>query len=267
VQAGVSGSEREGADSIVVSGGYEDDVDYGGLIIYTGHGGRDSRGRQIEDQQFRGGNRALARSCDEGLPVRVVRGSRGDAAHSPHDGYRYDGLFRVEEYWSERGKSGFLIWRYRLVKLSAAVGETAPTSDAVSGPAPRVLGMAQRIVRNTVASRRIKDLYAHACQMCGLTLITPTGPYAEGAHIRPLGEPHDGPDNESNLLCLCPNCHVLFDSGALYIDEALNVMSRLRDDPIRPLLTSPSHAIDSTQLAYHRSLFEVATTDSRPGRA
>lgn len=30
-----------GADSIVVSGGYPDDADYGDEIIYTGHGGRD----------------------------------------------------------------------------------------------------------------------------------------------------------------------------------------------------------------------------------
>ena len=37
---GVSGSQNEGADSIVVSGGYEDDYDLG-AVIYTGEGGRD----------------------------------------------------------------------------------------------------------------------------------------------------------------------------------------------------------------------------------
>ena len=40
--AGISGGAREGADSIVVSGGYEDDEDYGGVIVYTGHGGQDA---------------------------------------------------------------------------------------------------------------------------------------------------------------------------------------------------------------------------------
>ena len=50
-QAGISGGGKEGADSIVVSGGYEDDEDYGNLIIYTGHGGNDSStGRQVADQ-------------------------------------------------------------------------------------------------------------------------------------------------------------------------------------------------------------------------
>ncbi len=38
--AGISGSGVEGADSVVASGGYEDDVDEGDLILYTGHGGR-----------------------------------------------------------------------------------------------------------------------------------------------------------------------------------------------------------------------------------
>ena len=39
--AGISGSQTEGADSIVMSGGYEDDEDNGDFVIYTGHGGQD----------------------------------------------------------------------------------------------------------------------------------------------------------------------------------------------------------------------------------
>lgn len=41
IQAGISGSAQEGADSIVLSGGYEDDLDEGSWIVYTGHGGND----------------------------------------------------------------------------------------------------------------------------------------------------------------------------------------------------------------------------------
>jgi putative restriction endonuclease len=37
-QAGISGSASKGADSIVLSGGYEDDQDFGNLIIYSGYG-------------------------------------------------------------------------------------------------------------------------------------------------------------------------------------------------------------------------------------
>jgi putative restriction endonuclease len=46
LQAGISGSGAEGSDSIVVSGGYEDDVALGTEIVYTGQGGRDPNTRQ-----------------------------------------------------------------------------------------------------------------------------------------------------------------------------------------------------------------------------
>ena len=58
--AGISGAEDEGADSIVLSGGYEDDKDLGNEIVYTGQGGRDDRNRQqVADQQFTHKNAAL----------------------------------------------------------------------------------------------------------------------------------------------------------------------------------------------------------------
>lgn len=113
-RAGISGSQKDGAESIVLSGGYEDDQDFGDTIIYTGYGGRDQEtGHQTHDQPFTRWNRALAYSGQNGLPVRLVRGS-GHA--SPATGYSYDGLYAVEDFWHEVGKSGFKIWRFRLVK-------------------------------------------------------------------------------------------------------------------------------------------------------
>lgn len=48
---GIWGAGDVGAQSIVVSGGYEDDEDLGNLIIYTGQGGRDpASGRQVADR-------------------------------------------------------------------------------------------------------------------------------------------------------------------------------------------------------------------------
>ena len=75
IQAGIACTESGGADSIVLSGGYEDDEDFGDVIIYTGQGGN-RQGRQIADQEFRRGNRALAVSRARGLPVRVIRMNR-----------------------------------------------------------------------------------------------------------------------------------------------------------------------------------------------
>ncbi|WP_097654187.1 YDG/SRA domain-containing protein [Candidatus Chloroploca asiatica] len=90
-QAGISGTEQEGADSIVLSGGYEDDSDSGEEIIYTGHGGRDQvTGQQISDQLLTRGNMALVYSQLRGLPVRVIRGASHRSPFSPRSGYRYD---------------------------------------------------------------------------------------------------------------------------------------------------------------------------------
>jgi hypothetical protein len=92
--AGISGSEREGADSIALSGGYEDDEDLGDEVVYTGHGGRDAEsGKQVAHQRLTRGNLALAHSGIEGLPVRVIRGANLDSQYAPRSGYRYDGLY------------------------------------------------------------------------------------------------------------------------------------------------------------------------------
>jgi len=77
----------ESADSIVLSGGYEDDQDLGDTIIYTGEGGRDSKTKkQVADQKFTRGNLALAVSHLRGLPVRVTSGARHRSPYSPSFG-------------------------------------------------------------------------------------------------------------------------------------------------------------------------------------
>jgi putative restriction endonuclease len=232
----------------VLSGGYVDDEDRGDLIVYTGHGGRDpATGRQIADQEFTRQNQALVTSSLLGLPVRVIRGAGHKGAYSPSTGYRYDGLYRVEGYWRERGRDGFLICRFRLVS------DRGPGVQGESGresPAPRVRTTLQRIVRDTVLGREIKRLYGFACQVCGTTLSCEGGLYAEAAHIRPLGAPHDGPDVLENLLCLCPNHHVLFDNGGFAVADDLMLIGL----PGR-LTVSSRHTIDRGHLAYHRSIW------------
>ncbi|MEU8328485.1 YDG/SRA domain-containing protein [Micromonospora sp. NPDC048839] len=61
-QAGICGG-KDGAESIMVSGGYVDDEEYGTEIVYTGQGGNDpATKRQIADQQLIRGDLGLARS-------------------------------------------------------------------------------------------------------------------------------------------------------------------------------------------------------------
>jgi putative restriction endonuclease len=250
-QAGISGSEKEGADSIVLSGGYEDDQDLGTIIIYTGHGGRDTdTQQQIGDQLLSGGNLALAYSCTHGLPIRVIRGARHLSPYSPPTGYRYDGLYRVEEYWRDRGKSGHTIWRFRLIKVNDYTAQLKRTKETpeVYVAAPRFETTVLRIVRDTEQARKVKELYEYHCQVCGVRLEGPAGPYAEAAHIRPLGTPHDGPDTIDNLLCLCPNHHVLFDYGGIAIADDFSLLG------IDGRLTvKPEHHINPTHIRYHRA--------------
>lgn len=115
--AGIWGG-KAGAESIVISGGYEDDIDEWDVVIYTGHGGNDTRTKkQIAHQQLIQGNLGLVANLNSGAPVRVIRGARSHTEFSPRFGYRYDGLYRVERYWPEEGKSGFRIYRFEVVSV------------------------------------------------------------------------------------------------------------------------------------------------------
>ena len=110
---GIWGRENEGACSIVLSGGYEDDIDDLNYIKYTGQGGQDAPGgKQVADQVFRRGNLALKISCDHGYPVRVTRGFQ--VQHGPKSGYRYDGLYYITSYERVKGKRGFYVCRFDL---------------------------------------------------------------------------------------------------------------------------------------------------------
>jgi predicted restriction endonuclease len=255
-QSGISGTRADGSDSIVVSGGYEDDSDAGDEILYTGAGGNDPvTGKQIADQTLdQPGNAGLVTSQNRGLPVRVIRGAKGDPAYSPASGYRYDGLYRVADHWSKVGKSGFRVWQFRLMRLEEQ--DAAPYVPDVNVPGgrqrPRTShGVTTRVVRDTRVSRYVKQLYGDACQVCGVRLEIPGGAVSEGAHIRALGRPHSGPDTVENVLCLCPNHHTLFDEGGIYVSDDLKVHEH-QGAVIGTLAKHANHLIDVEHLRSHR---------------
>ncbi len=251
-----------------MSGGYEDDQDHGSWIVYTGHGGRDpNTGKQVADQSIdASGNAALMTSSLTGRPVRVVRGRNPDSPFAPSAGFRYDGLFRVESWWTERGQSGFAVCQFRMVQLAGDPIEADENDterkerpdghdlDGTEAPGRR-LSTVQRVIRSSAIADSVKGLHDHTCQMCGTRLTVRGQGYSEGAHIQPLGSPHDGPDVRSNMLCLCPNCHVLFDNGEIAINADL-VLTGARTGSLK---THPKHSIDLVFLDYHRKMFvEVA---------
>jgi predicted restriction endonuclease len=84
----------------------------------------------------------------------------------------------------------------------------------------RVLQETYRVLRDTGLARMVKESHQYRCQICGQTLKLSDGaPYAEAHHIIPLGKPHNGPDVRNNILCVCPNDHVLLDYGAIKLSE------------------------------------------------
>lgn len=115
---GVQGEDSL-AISIVSSGGYEDNVDDGDVLIYSGQGGniyRKDKFANITDQKLERGNLALEKSLHRGNHVRVIRGVK-DVATPNGKIYLYDGLYKIQQSWAEKGMSGVNVFKYKLVRV------------------------------------------------------------------------------------------------------------------------------------------------------
>ena len=271
-------------DAIVLHGGYVDDEDNWEWIRYTGASegkDKDSTGRLLRSQSWSyQDNAALRLSYERGHPIRVIRGYKGDPRYSPSNSYRYDGLYEITEVRTasskqpapdgspidicqfdlkrlpESSQAQTSVERHLIDVLEELVDECTPVEKFPRSRSTRV----RRLIRDTVAAQRIKQLYEGECQLCGLRLTGPDGrPYSEGAHIRPLGKPHHGPDVEPNILCLCPNCHVRLDIGAIAVDEDWSVIVRSELAGARllqKLTVRDGHRIHPEYLRYHRKYWE-----------
>ena len=251
--AGIWGAQ-EGAYSIVLSGGYEDDIDELDYILYTGQGGQNVPGGiQVADQEFTKGNRGLQLSCQYQLPVRVSRGFQ--IKNGPTSGYRYDGLYYVSKYERIKGQRGFYICRFHLhSETSFNELENKLSSNFKNNyvSPSRSSSTVNRLNRNVALSEKVKKMYDFKCQICNVKLNSPSGPIAIGAHIKPLGMPHNGPDVIQNMLCLCPNHHDQFDYYSFYIDpENLEIIG-LNELKNQNLTINPKHKIEKDFLTYRK---------------
>jgi predicted restriction endonuclease len=151
-----------------------------------------------------------------------------------------------------------LMERIGLAGYESASGIGAPDGaeerDEDNGPVERRGFTGSRIVRDIRLVRQVKSLQ----------LATRFGTYSQGAHIRGLGHPHDGPDELPNLLVLCPNHHVQFDALAIYIDTYGIVRLTADDSSIGELRRHPGHHISEAHLRYHRALCGRDTVSSEP---
>lgn len=121
----------------------------------------------------------------------------------------------------------------------------------ISSPVTRRLALSNRLIRETKLVKEIKSMYKNICQVCKKTLKTPLGEYSEGAHIIPIGAPSHGPDTISNILCLCPNHHVLFDTFSFTI---------LQDGTLQGLPGKikfhEGHNVSKESLKWHNSQYD-----------
>ncbi|WP_235034475.1 HNH endonuclease [Streptomyces sp. NBC_00080] len=135
--------------------------------------------------------------------------------------------------------------------------EGAAATERATGPTARRTRTSSQLVRDAAITTRVKELHGHACQICETRLQYKRRPYSEAAHIRGLGTPHNGPDELPNLLCLCPNHHVLFDGLEIYVDVDGVVKRTHGGKSVGRLRQHDSHHIDEAHLEYHRTLCDL----------
>jgi hypothetical protein len=128
------------------------------------------------------------------------------------------------QWWLEQvGASLEYPWGRYVTASDPIAPPPSPQARDLAEPPDRVLTTTYRVLRDTELARRVKELHQCRCQLCSerIDLRDRDGYYAEGHHVQPLGQPHNGPDVMGNIMCVCPNCHAKLDFGAIPLEPAL----------------------------------------------
>lgn len=135
---GIAGSIDRGADSVVISGAYDDlDLDQGDVVYYSGsdsHDNTDPRNPHVSKD-----TRAMRRAHELGKSLRVIRGSRSKSGLAPAVGFRYDGLYKIRQETVRKNVKGGAFIRFELVR--------EPNQPAInlSHPTPRERKLFERV--------------------------------------------------------------------------------------------------------------------------
>lgn len=103
------------ATSIVYSGGYEDNEDFGDVIIYSRQGGKGKHNKPCGHQKWEGGNLALDNSRRYDIEIRVIHGIKVEKSAGKM--YVYDGLYKIDQTWCDVGKYGYRVFKFKLVRV------------------------------------------------------------------------------------------------------------------------------------------------------
>lgn len=122
-----------------------------------------------------------------------------------------------------------------------------------------------RIIRNTALVKELKEMYDFECQVCGDSREKRGGDgYAEGHHLKPLGNPHNGPDVKENILILCPNHHADFDYGRIAVNPTTLEIAHAYENAVHgtTLTITSRDSIDDEFLRYHnQDISQIPTTN------
>jgi len=156
MEHGIHSSSTEGAYSVVLSAGYKDDKDSGITFTYTGSGGKSSEdepasrsnisGPQCSDQTVENrSNKALLISVKTRRAVRVVRGPNPNSPWAPVKGYRYDGLYLVDEKIEDIGEDGFVVIKFKFRRIE---GQPPLSGSNKKDRQDRMLKMGKKTARS-----------------------------------------------------------------------------------------------------------------------
>lgn len=212
-----------------------------------------SRYRSGADVEF--GTIAQEYDCSE---TTIERHVTFKCTHPPQDALVTE-VDAVQDLLSPEPESGDGIRTVRtedIVQLEAVESpdRKEPASDLANPDPDRVETTRSRVIRNTALTHDMKEMYDYECQVCGDTRKGPNGTkYAEAHHIRPLGQPHEGPDEPENILILCPNHHADFDYGRLVVDPETFRISHAYEDDVdgSTLFVADAHEPREDYLVYH----------------
>jgi HNH endonuclease len=143
-----------------------------------------------------------------------------------------------------------------LPELVEEVGTEWIEQDEIEQTVGRRLRQVQAQLRDRRKAAALRKRYDNTCMVCGTKLkVGREKFYAEAAHIKPLGKPHNGPDVAKNMLVLCPNHHLQFDSGVLSFEKAgeeFRVISKVADDAFHGKVLTVRHTLDDEYVRWHR---------------
>ena len=134
----------------------------------------------------------------------------------------------------------------RAEEARAAQAQPGFAEEASDFQRPIVEQLIRRPFREAAFSRQVKAAYGNRCAFTGLDMRNGGGrAEVDAAHIKPVGDGHNGPDSIRNGLALTKTVHWMFDRGLISIDSDYKILAAkpLVPEPILRLLDPGGHVL------------------------